>query len=406
LPSWNVIYSEAVKEVLDKSPISGYTIPNAVKLYQTDWEVRYEVRQVRSICLDVGAICVPPLVHAAEFRGLYVDAFHPGVKSHQEVTELVSAAKQANFNALIVQVRKRADAYYNSKVEPKAVDIAADYDPLADVIQQAHAAGLEVHAWISVFDAAMESYPPERKQICLAHPEWLTAKKDGSTSLGNGKLILDPGVPAVQEHILSLVGEIATNYEVDGIHFDGARYLGRNSGYNPTSLASFKSETGESVDPAPNDARWCQWRRSQVTGLVRKMKARLAEVRPSCLLSASVMTPTPALASQICLQDWDGWMREGIVDFVMPMLYLTSESMLQKATPLLASKHGRPMYIAVGTFQLPKEAAEQQIADVIASGADGMALFSYHFLAAENPSLVSLTDLAASVFAQQEGGPQ
>lgn len=83
---------------------------------------------------------------SAEFRGLYVDAFHPGFKTHEEVTQLVSAAKEANLNALLVQVRKRDDAYYNSNIEPKASDIAADYDPLADIITQAHAVGLQVHA--------------------------------------------------------------------------------------------------------------------------------------------------------------------------------------------------------------------------------------------------------------------
>ena len=138
------------------------------------------------------------------------------------------------------------------------------------------------------------------------------------------------------------------------------------------------------------------------------MKAELAEARPGCLLSASVMTPTPALVSEICLQDWDSWMSEGIVDFVVPMLYLTSDSMLEKATPLLASKHGRPMYIGVGTFQIPRETAEQQIAEVGTAGADGVALFSYHYLVAdtENPDPIRPADLAARVFAPQEGGLQ
>ena len=61
---------------------------------------------------------------AGEFRGLYVDAFHPGFKTNQQVAQMVNAAKAANVNALIVQVRKRGDAYYNSAIEPKASDIA------------------------------------------------------------------------------------------------------------------------------------------------------------------------------------------------------------------------------------------------------------------------------------------
>ena len=366
------------------------------------------LRKLATLALLTLLLCNPPPLEASEFRGLYVDAFHPGFKTHQEVTQMVNAAKEGNFNALIVQVRKRADAYYNSQIEPKALDIAADYDPLADIIQQAHADGLQVHAWVSVFEVALDSYPPEKRQICIAHPDWLTAKRDGSTSLGKGKIFLDPGVPAVQEHLLSLVSDIATNYAVDGIHLEGARYLGRDSGYNPTSLALFKAETGAQGIPAFDDPRWCQWRRSQLTGLVRTMKARLAEVRPGCLLSASVMTPTPALVSEICLQDWDSWMSEGIVDFVVPMLYITSDSMLEKAAPLLASKHGRPMYIGVGTFQIPRETAEQQIAEVSTAGADGVVLFSYHYLVAdtENPDPIRPADLAATVLAQEEGGAQ
>lgn len=87
---------------------------------------------------------------AEEFRCLYVDAFHPGFKSHEETTRMVAAAKAAHFNTLIVQVRKRRDAYYESIIEPKASDISPEYDPLGDIIKQAHDAGMEVHAWLSV----------------------------------------------------------------------------------------------------------------------------------------------------------------------------------------------------------------------------------------------------------------
>jgi uncharacterized lipoprotein YddW (UPF0748 family) len=124
-----------------------------------------------------------------EFRGLYVDAFHPGIKSHEEVTQMVQAAKAARFNAVIVQVRKRGDAYYNSRIEPKAADIAPDYDPLADVIRQAHALGLEVHAMVSTYEVAHKSYTLPESHIRKTHPEWLMAMQDGST-VQQGKVYL------------------------------------------------------------------------------------------------------------------------------------------------------------------------------------------------------------------------
>ena len=170
---------------------------------------------------------------ASEFRGLYVDAFHPGFKSHEEVTQMVAAAKAANFNALIVQVRKRGDAYYNSHIEPKASDISAGYDPLADIITQAHAQGLEIHAWLAVYEVSHTKYSnlPE-VHIARAHPEWLMCNRKGKTSVGDGKIYVDPGVPAVREHFVSIVTDLLARYQIDGIHLDNIRYPYLNQGYN------------------------------------------------------------------------------------------------------------------------------------------------------------------------------
>ena len=355
------------------------------------------------------AVCVFTLQTAAwsiaEFRGLYVDAFHPGFKSHEQVTQMVSAASENNFNAIIVQVRKRGDAYYNSRIEPKAEDIASDYDPLADIIKQAHAAGLQVHAWIAVYEVKSEnlwaSTPADN--VANVHPEWLSLSRDGKHTTNGDRVCLDPGVPAVQGHIVSVIADIAANYAVDGIHLEGARYWGRDSGYNEISLGLFREATGRSDMPADDDPQWCEWRRSQVTKLVKAVKARLAEVRPACVLSASALMPSPAVASMVSLQDWDGWMNEGIVDFVVPMLYVTSSTTQAEVTRLLAYKHARHMYIGVGTFQLGKDAAAQQITD--ASSADGTVLFGYHYLSIPGAKRVKLSDLKASIFAQPSGIP-
>lgn len=359
-------------------------------------------------------VCIAALSGSAwsvtEFRGLYADAFHPGLKTHEQVTQLVNTAREGNFNALIVQVRKRADAYYGSRVEAKALDIAADYDPLADIVNQAHAAGLQVHAWISVYEVKYENKWANTPagNVADTHPEWLTASRDGTQTMNNGRVCLDPGVPAVQDYIVSVIADIAGNYAVDGIHLEGARYMGRDSGYNPISLSLFRAETNRSDTPAFDDAQWCDWRRSQVTKLIRKAGAGLTEARPGCVLSASAMMPSPAIASLVCLQDWDGWMNEGIVDFVIPMLYVTTDTTLAKVGDLLQYRHARHMYIGVGTFQLPKSAATQQVLDASAAGADGTVLFSYHYLVAdtENPNPVRVGDLKASVFAQPAAVPE
>ena len=147
------------------------------------------LRLVLALAALIGALSAS----AGEFRGLYVDAFHPGFKTCQQVTQMVTAAKAANVNALIVQVRKRGDAYYGSKIEPKASDIAADYDPLEDIITQAHAQGIEVHAWLSLYEVALDSpwFKAAADSVHLTHPEWLMADQQGKTVLDHGKVYLD-----------------------------------------------------------------------------------------------------------------------------------------------------------------------------------------------------------------------
>jgi uncharacterized lipoprotein YddW (UPF0748 family) len=368
-----------------------------------------KLRKLATLSLLTLLLCNPPPLEASEFRGLYVDAFHPGFKSHEEVTQMVATAKEGNFNALIVQVRKRGDAYYNSQIEPKALDIEADYDPLADIVTQAHAAGLQVHAWVAVYEVKYESKWASipAGHVTDEHPDWLTASKDGTESLNNGRVSLDPGVPAVQDHIASVIADIANNYAVDGIHMEGAKYLGMDSGYNSISLSLFQAETNRSDIPPFDDTEWCEWRRSQITKLLRRVKAGLAITRPCCVLSASAMMPSPATASKICFQDWDRWVSEGIVDFVVPMLYVESSTTSKEVTDLLQYRHARHMYIGVGVFQLPKETSLQQIADASTAGANGVALFSYYYLALDtkNANPLRVSDLKALVFAEAAALP-
>jgi uncharacterized lipoprotein YddW (UPF0748 family) len=81
-----------------------------------------------------------------------VDAFNPGIKSRAEVDQLIARLQRAGCNTVFAQVRKRGDAYYRSRYEPLALDNRdLAYDPLAYLIERAHAARprIAVHAWIN-----------------------------------------------------------------------------------------------------------------------------------------------------------------------------------------------------------------------------------------------------------------
>src|SRR6185369_15725765 len=86
-----------------------------------------------------------------EFRGLWVDAWGPDLWSASGVSTVISNARAGHFNAVICQVRRRADSLYRiTPFEPVCTDAAPGYDPLADLIAKCHDTSggkrrLEVH---------------------------------------------------------------------------------------------------------------------------------------------------------------------------------------------------------------------------------------------------------------------
>lgn len=280
---------------------------------------------------------------APELRGLWVDAFNPGIKSAAEVRQLVADARAGRFNALFVQVRKRGDSYYRSSWEPRATDLASStFDPLAELVRLAHEATprpdgtipqrLEVHAWIVAFNIwnRQSTLPTQPDHPYRTHPEWLTRSSTGATWDG-ANYAFDPGHPEVQEHTHRVAMELVTRYGIDGLHWDYIRYAGREWGYHPVAVARFNLLRGRTGQPSPDDAAWLAFRRDQVTAVVRRFYLAAHAVRPDLKVSAATIAWAPGITSvaewptsaafSTVLQDWNGWMREGILDLNIPMAY-------------------------------------------------------------------------------------
>ena len=272
-----------------------------------------------------------------EFRALWVDTFHAGIKTNSEITTLVSNLRVGNFNAVIPEVRKRGDAYYLSNYEPGADDMQEGLDSLADLIAKAHntnggAARIEVHPWIvSYIIWNRQTTPPSQPNHPYnLHPDWLTQTDTGVQWDGN--YAFDPGHPDVQRHTFNVCMDIISNYDVDGFNFDYIRYAGRQWGYNPITVARFNRLFGRTGQPSTTDAAWMQFRRDQVSALLRKVYLSTMEIKPHVKISADTITWAPgptsdtswtntSAAYQHVLQDWRSWMQEGILDINIPMAY-------------------------------------------------------------------------------------
>jgi uncharacterized lipoprotein YddW (UPF0748 family) len=163
------------------------------------------------------------------------------------------------------------------------------------------------------------------------------ARSDGAVRAGN-LYFFDPGHPGAADYIVTMALSIIRNYDVDGINLDYIRYPDFNPaagvaawGYSPVSLARFRTLTGRADVPAPDDLEWAAWRREQITGIVRRIYVEAYVLNPLVRISADTVTYgdigsdpgrwTQSRPYREVLQDWRGWMEEGILDLNIPMNY-------------------------------------------------------------------------------------
>ncbi len=300
---------------------------------------RGSVAALSLLLLTTPSVYAPP---PPEYRGFWIDAFGSDFKTLAGVTGMIDNIRAANANFILPEIRKRGDAYYNgSPYEPRATDIASTFDPLQTMIDQAHDTSggkqrLDVYGWIvsykiwgSQSTEPPESTPPHPYSV---HKDWLTRDPSGATWDGSS-YSFDPGHPEVQQYTYNVCMDIITRYDLDGFNFDYIRYTGNTWGYHPVTVERFNHKFGRAGLPAPTDPLWMQFRRDQVTALVRKVYLNAIALKPSIKISADTITWGAAGVSNDAewygtasawkdvLQDWRGWMQEGILDINIPMNY-------------------------------------------------------------------------------------
>ena len=290
---------------------------------------------------------------ADEFRAFWVDAWGSGLLSQSQVEQLlgqvgsssnVGRIREANCNAVVVQVRRRADVCYPSAMgEPYMSGLSpSDFNALQAMIDAAHDTTggkqrIEVHCWIVVFKTRSDS------PLYLAHDDlgdpdnyWITRYDNGSEPSDKP---LDPGHPRAAEYLTDVCMDLVNNFDIDGLHYDYIRFAAYNEGYNATSVARYNARYGLSGTPSPSSEQFKQWRRDQVTDYVRRVYAHVLRDRPEVKVSGAFVTwnPSPTSSTRSAFMgtrpyydvysDWDAWMEEGILDMSMPMTYYNQASL-------------------------------------------------------------------------------
>jgi len=284
-----------------------------------------------------GALGCAPRAQAP-LRAIWVTRFDYRVAD--DVKRIVERCADAGFNAILFQVRGNATAYYESNVEPWSEEFDfkhPGYDPLRLAIDEAHARGVELHAWVNVMPAWRGEAPPANpEQVYNKRPEWFWHDQDGVRQplvhqVGERRRAwycsLNACLPEVREYLVEVFRDLAARYDVDGLHMDYIRFPNeavvpgeKISDYprDARTLALYEADTG--LAPDDNEDVWNQWRARQVTRLVGDIHAMLREARPGAALTAAV-TSVPDRAAQRYFQDARVWMTAGYLDAAILMNY-------------------------------------------------------------------------------------
>lgn len=305
------------------------------------------LRILLGVVLTAGAarpVAAQPEVPAVvrEFRGVWVASVanidwpsKPGLSSWQQQAELIALldrARTLRLNAVLLQVRPAADALYESALEPWSAYLTGVegrapepyYDPLAFAVREAHARGLELHAWFNPYRARHPSMkgPNAANHIANTKPQWV--KRYGAY------LWMDPGEPGVLAHSVNVVLDVVKRYDVDGIHVDDYFYP-----YPEADAA--KNEV-----PFPDSGSYARyrkrggtlglsdWRRLNVDRYVEQVYTRTKAIKPWVKVGISpfgIWRPGyPASVQgfdsyEKLAGDSRKWLREGWVDYFTPQLY-------------------------------------------------------------------------------------
>jgi uncharacterized lipoprotein YddW (UPF0748 family) len=218
----------------------------------------------------------------------------------------------ARINAVFVQVRPNADAFYDSPYESwsRWITGTAGQDPGYDVLQffidEAHARGLEFHAWLNPYrittradkDAVFPALDPK------INPDWI---KDYDKIR-----VYNPALPEVQDRIVAIVKDIATKYEVDGIHIDDYFYpdAGDYTNLNDTAEYRIYGSGYATID---------SFRFANVDKVIKRMHEAVIATRPGAIFSIS---PTSSHSYNSSLYaNVVKWYENGWMDALIPQIY-------------------------------------------------------------------------------------
>ncbi|WND22161.1 glycoside hydrolase family 10 protein [Streptomyces violaceus] len=255
----------------------------------------------------------------------------PGLSASKQRAELrkhLDTAVSRRLNTVFFQVRPTADALWPSPYEPWSQYLTGTqgkdpgWDPLGTAVEEAHARGLQLHAWFNPYRVATHADP---SRLAASHPA--RRNPDWVVTYG-GKLYYNPGLPEVRAFVQDAMLDAVRKYPVDGVHFDDYFYPYPVAGQSFDDDAAYDEHGGGFPSRAA-------WRRDNINKLVRETAGRIKKVRPSARFGISpfgvwrnAATDKRGSDTRAGVQTYDDlhadtrkWVRESWIDYIVPQLY-------------------------------------------------------------------------------------
>lgn len=275
-----------------------------------------------------------------EFRAVWVATVNnidwpskPGLSTEQqkkEIVEILDMHAQNGMNAVIMQIRPAADAFYSSELEPWSRYLTGTagkapnpfYDPLQFWIEQCHQRNMEFHAWLNPYRVAQNANEPlAANHIAFKHPEWVINY--------GGKLYFDPGIPATRDFVVKVVNDIVARYDVDAIHFDDYFYPYPLKEDFPDENSFAQYSRGFLPE------RKADWRRDNVDILIKGLSENIKKTKPWVKFGISPFgvwrnksddpegseTTAGTTNYDHLYADILKWQKNGWIDYCLPQLY-------------------------------------------------------------------------------------
>lgn len=264
-----------------------------------------------------------------------------------ELTDQLSRCQTLNFNAVILQIRPVADAFYPSELEPWSVYLTGvqgqdpGYDPLKYAVDESHRLGMEFHAWLNPYRIGSTSAILASSHVAVKNPSWVV--------IYNGVRYFNPGLPEVRAHLMTVVKDIITRYDVDAIHFDDYFYP---SGAKSTSTP-FGFDDQAAFTKYGNGKDVHTWRADNVNLMVSEISQVIRSNKPGVLFGIS---PSGRRENSIDLYaDPFVWLDNKWVDYLAPQVYWEFGHAVadfgKQASFWNTNAHGIPMIIGIAAYK-------------------------------------------------------